>query len=167
MQTEEERLLDRFTDNLYNGTNGNSNDNDDKRNIEDGSINPAQMAKTMDVDCDDDIDGDDNDGDTKAVNSNGTGDGNGSGDGSGDGNGNGVSAALLPGVGRNVSANINVKKCAVKKIVLNQEVIEYAKADLEELNLGKVRVCEGSRRLRAKLMSTAVMDSVTAMHNLG
>ena len=73
---------------------------------------------------------------------------------------------LLTGVGRNVSVNVNVKKCAVNEIVLNQDVIEYAKAELEKLNLGKVRVCEQARRLRAKLMSTAVMDSVTAMHNL-
>ena len=145
-QTEEERLLDRFTDDLYNGTNGDCNDND----VEDGSIDPATMAKTMDVDRDDDIDGNDNDGDNKTVNSGG----DGGGDGGGDQNHNGVNAALL------------VKKCAVNKIVLSQDVIEYAKAELEKLNLGKVRVWKRARRLRLKLMSTAVMESVSAMHNL-
>ena len=130
------------------------------------SIDSARMAKTMDVDHNDDIDGDDDidgndeNGNNKIVN------GNGGGDSSCNGNGNGVRAALLPGVGGNVSAYINVKKCAVNKIVLNQDVIHYAKAELEKLNLGKVRVCKRARRLRAKLMSTAVMDSVTAMHNL-
>ena len=143
------------------------NDNNNERNVEDGSIDPATMAKTMDIDRDEDIDGDNDDGDGNDQDRECVGGGYG-GDGEGDGNGNGndVTAALLTGIGGNVSVNINMEKCSVNELVLNQDAIEYAKEELEKLNLGKVRVCKRARRLRAKLMSTAVMDSVTAMHNL-
>ena len=78
--------------------------------------------------------------------------------------------AMLEGIGghRNeiVGVCANVKKAALNELVLNQDVIGYAKAELEKLNLGKVRVCERAQRIRLKMMSTAVMDSVTMINNL-
>ena len=59
-----------------------------------------------------------------------------------------------------------MKKAAVNELILNQDVIGYAKAELEKLNLGKVQVCERAQRLQLKKMSTRVMDSVTMINNL-
>ena len=78
--------------------------------------------------------------------------------------------AMLEGIGgqRNevFGASANIKKATVNELVLNHDIIGYAKAELEKLNLGKVRVCERARKLRLKKMSTAVMDSVTVINNL-
>ena len=153
MQTEEEQLLDKFTDDLYNGTNGTN---------EDGMIDPAALAQTMEEDCD--IDKDVNDDDDKSGNNNSSNDngGNGNGDGS-------IVRAHLPGIGEDLSATIrvcaNVKKCAVNEIVLNQDVIGYAKGELEKLNLEKTRVCKRARRMRMKALLTAMMDSISSMNN--
>ena len=172
LQAEEEQLLDKFTEDLYNGTNGSNDQNDeDDRNSKDGAINPGVLAQTMDEDRDMNKDGDDDyDGGDGGNGGNGSAGGAGSYGGNGNVAAGDIARTHLPGVGVDLNATIrvcaNVKKCAVNEIVLNQDVVGYAKVELAKLNLEKTRVCERARRMRMKELSTAVMDSVSLTKHL-
>ena len=163
LQTEEEHLLDKFTDVLNSQRNGDSESeeiNDDEIGIEDGGIDPAVLAGRMEIDREHDDDGDGNGDDDGGTN-----------DGNADNVGNDKKMiAMLEGIGGNqnetIGVCVNVKKAAVNELVLNQDVIGYGKAELEKLNLGKVQVCERARRMQLKMMSRAVMYSVTMINNL-
>ena len=58
----------------------------------------------------------------------------------------------------------NVKRCTVNPIAINQDVIAYGKIEMNKLNLETVQVNQKAQRNRYKKMSGVVMRSI-ANHN--
>ena len=54
----------------------------------------------------------------------------------------------------------NMKKCAVNPIAINQDVVRYAKIELQKLNLEIVWVNNGNQQKRYKEMSGDVLKNV-------
>ena len=143
-QTEEEILLDKFTDSLYNQaenvTNSATEDcevnhivdlvDDENENEEamEYEMDPGAMAETIDVEM--------NDGDEAGLDD---------------------VAIDEEHLEVNVRGLGNVKKASINPLAINHNIIGYAKGEVEKLNLKEVRVRKRERQNRMKALSNDVM----------
>ena len=65
-----------------------------------------------------------------------------------------------PAVEINVRGLGHIKKAAINPLAINHDVIHYAKAQVEKLNLKEVQVRERERKLRKKDLVNDVMAAI-------
>ena len=61
----------------------------------------------------------------------------------------------------------NITKCAPNPLAIHHDIIHYAKAEMEKLNLEVVKVNERERRIRYNNMARDIGQSVMAHRDLG
>ena len=151
-QTEEEILLDQFTDALFNNTEATAtvtevdltkdmdaeNDGAGNNNEVTEILDPVMIAAPMDIDAD--IDDDD-----EVVNVNVD---------------NVVEESVVKGIGK-------ITKRSPNPLAIHHDIMHYAKAEMEKLNLGVVRVNERERRIRYNNMARDIRKSVMAHRDVG
>ena len=148
-QTEEEILLDKFTNSLYNVADQNaetesvdskshsnrvvdltSAENETDNGGIEFEMDPQVMADNLDIDRNaEDYAGD-------------------------------VQVEESPAAEINVRGLGNIEKAAINMLAINHDIIHYAKAQVDKLNLKEVRVREQERKLRKKDLGNIVMAEI-------
>ena len=152
LQTEEEILLDEFTDALFNNAEATATnleidltkDMDAEKDGEGDEneltviLDPATIAAPMDIDTDVDDD-------VEVVHVN-------------------VDDVVVESVVKGIG---NITKCSPNPLAIHHDIMHYAKAEMEKLNLGVVQVNERERRIRYNNMARDIGQSVMAHRDVG